>query len=248
MSASTAVITGAAGGIGQALVREFASAGYEVIGVDRQTSPAGLPCALYLQADLERTAAEERYAAEVFERVRAFLRGRGLDALVNNAAVQILGGAETLTRSDWHTTLDVNLIAPFVWTQALVAELEQAGGCVLNVSSVHARLTKKDFVAYATSKAALSGMTRALAVDLGSRVRVNAIEPAAIGTQMLKAGFAGNAQALAALESCHPAGRIGEPEEVAALARQVVETGGRFLHGACIALDGGISGTLHDPA
>jgi NAD(P)-dependent dehydrogenase (short-subunit alcohol dehydrogenase family) len=123
-----------------------------------------------------------------------------------------------------------------------------AKGCVINISSIHARLTKPNFVAYATSKAALSGMTRAMAVDLGGRVRVNAIEPAAISTDMLKAGFKDHPEQYAALEQCHPLGRIGTPEEVAALALSIVDGELRFLHGACVGMDGGISARLHDPA
>jgi NAD(P)-dependent dehydrogenase (short-subunit alcohol dehydrogenase family) len=246
-SARFAVVTGAAGGIGTALVREFDAAGYAVIATDLAPRPAGLPCRLYLEADLARTVADEAYATECFGHIAAALDGHGLAALVNNAALQILGGADSLSRDDWRRTLDVNLLAPFVWTQALLPALEHGRGSVVNVSSIHARLTKKNFVAYATSKAALSGMTRALAVDLGGRVRVNAVEPAAIATEMLKAGFAGLPQQYAALEGCHPAGRIGQPEEVAALVRNIIEGAG-FLQGACIALDGGIGGCLLDPA
>lgn len=117
---------------------------------------------------------------------------------------------------------------------------------MINISSIYARLTKANFVAYASSKAALSGMTRAMAVDLGGRVRVNAIEPAAIVTDMLKAGFAGAPERFAQLQDCHPQGRIGSPEEVAALAAAIASGELRFLHGACIAMEGG-SGRLHDP-
>ncbi len=95
--------------------------------------------------------------------------------------------------------------------------------------------------------AALSGLTRAMAVDLGGRVRVNAICPAAIHTPMLAAGFAERPDALAALHDAHPTGRIGLPEEVAHLARYLIAEAPDFLNGSCLGLDGGIAGRLHDP-
>lgn len=243
-----AVITGAAGGIGRALVAAFTAAGYRVLATDRCARPTDLPCADYVQADLAATVNDDAAAAEVFAQVRGRLDGGGLQALVNNAALQVLGGIDTLTRADWRATLDVNLLAPFFWTQALLPELEAARGCVVNISSIHARLTKNDFVAYATSKAALSGLTRALSVDLRGRVRVHAIEPAAIATDMLKAGFEGQPEAYARLQDCHPAGRIGTPEEVAATALWLATSAPEFLQGACIGLDGGIGNCLLDPA
>lgn len=242
-----AVVTGAAGGIGQAIVREFASAGYQVIATDRVPAPADLPAVEFVEIDLARTVNDDAYAREVFESIRVLLTGSGLAALVNNAAIQILGGVDSLTRNEWRTTLDVNLLAPFTWVQAFLPELEAAGGCVVNISSIHARLTKKNFVAYATSKAALSGMTRAMAVDLGRRVRVNAIEPAAIETEMLKAGFANDPDSYQKLLSCHPQGRIGLPSEIAAIARFLVQHETPFLHGACIGVDGAVASSLRDP-
>ncbi len=241
------LITGAGGGIGRALVDVFNEAGYAVIATDRDPQPAGLACAHYLQIDLARLAGDESYAQQQLTTIRALLEGMGLRALVNNAALQILGGADSLTRGDWRSTLDVNLLAPFLLTQGLLPELEAAKGCVVNIGSIHARLTKKNFVAYATSKAALAGMTRALAVDLGARIRVNAIEPAAIETEMLRAGFAGKPDLHAQLERCHPQQRIGQPEEVARLALAMVDGDMDFLHGACVGLDGGIGARLFDP-
>lgn len=242
-----ALITGAAGGIGQAMVQEFAANGYTVIATDRVPVPEGLGAHHYLQADLARTVTDEAYAEEIFSQIKTWLGNAGLAALINNAAVQILGGADSLTRSDWQQTLNVNLVAPFIWTQALLPALEHAKGSVVNISSIHAKLTKKNFVAYATSKAALSGMTRALAVDVGPRVRVNAIEPAAIATDMLKAGFEGQPDRYQELENCHPQLRIGQTEEVARLALAIVDGGMDFLHGACVGINGGISSRLFDP-
>lgn len=241
-----ALITGAAGGIGRALVSTFHGAGYNVIGIDIRPEPEQLPFSTYIQADLKRFVDDEPYAQEIRGTIIDSLNGTGLHALINNAAVQILGGASSIGREEWRRTLDINLLAPFFLTQSLLAEMEKCRGCVINISSIHARLTKDNFVAYATSKAALSGMTRALAVDLGHRIRVNAIEPAAVETDMLKAGFIDRPENYRLLAQSHPQQRIGKPGEIARLALAVVEGGVDFLHGACIGLDGGISGRLHD--
>ncbi|GAB3334312.1 SDR family NAD(P)-dependent oxidoreductase [Marilutibacter aestuarii] len=241
------VVTGAAGGIGQALVRGFVQAGSDVIAVDRVERPADLATDQYISCDLARTVRDPAHAGEIFAKVRAALGARPLDALINNAAIQILGSIESLDRDAWRDSLEVNLLAPFIWTQALLPELEASRGSVLNISSIHARLTKPGFVAYATSKAALSGMTRAMAVELGSRVRVNAIEPAAIDTPMLRAGFSGNAEGFSALESHHPVGQVGSAEGLASLAVAIVREGSGFLSGSLVGLDGAIAARLHDP-
>ena len=170
-----------------------------------------------------------------------------LKVLVNNAAVQILGDSAELTVASWQRTLEVNVLAPFLLTQALLQHLEHAKGSVINIASVHARLTKPGFVAYATSKAALVGLTRSMAVDLGKRVRVNAICPAAIATPMLLEGFDGNEAALEQLSSMHPVGRIGTPADVASAAIFLASDQAAFMSGAILGVDGGIGGRLHDP-
>jgi NAD(P)-dependent dehydrogenase (short-subunit alcohol dehydrogenase family) len=241
------LITGAAGGIGRALVSQFVAAGYDVIATDRLESPVDLECRVYIQADLAQLVRDTAYADRFLAEVRKETCPGQLHALINNAAIQILGGVNTLSREDWHISLDVNLLAPFILTQALLPELEAGQGAVLNISSIHATLTKKRFVAYAASKAALSGMTRAMAVDLGDRIRINAIEPAAIHTEMLADGFRDNPRGLVELGSHHPTGYIGQPEEVARLALMLCNGDLPFVNGACIALDGGIRSRLHDP-
>jgi NAD(P)-dependent dehydrogenase (short-subunit alcohol dehydrogenase family) len=240
------IITGAAGGIGKALVKTFTETGYAVLATDVAQKPEDLTCAHYEQCDLARSVDDEAYASTVFAHLRAALGLQPLAGLINNAAVQILGPVAQLDRAAWRKTLDVNLLAPFLWSQAFLPELEAARGSILNISSIHAKLTKPEFVAYATSKAALSGMTRAMAVELGARVRVNAIEPAAISTKMLKAGFANDPQAYAELEQYHPSGAIGGPDELARLAVLVLASE-NFLNGAALSFDGGISSRLHDP-
>lgn len=243
-----ALITGANGGIGEALCQTFSEGGYQVIATDRQPEAiAGLACAHYLPADLAQLVADEAYAENFFTQVRGCCADGQLQSLINNAAIQILGGADSLTRHDWRTTLDINLVAPFLLVQGLLPQLEAAQGSVVNISSIHAKLTKRNFVAYATSKAALSGMTRAMAVDLGPRVRVNAIEPAAIETEMLKAGFEGKKNEYGELEQRHPLGRVGKPNEIAKLALFLMDKSSNFIQGACISASGGINSCLNDP-
>jgi NAD(P)-dependent dehydrogenase (short-subunit alcohol dehydrogenase family) len=118
---------------------------------------------------------------------------------------------------------------------------------VINIASIHAGLTKPGFSAYSTSKSGLVGLTRSLAVELGAKVRVNAISPAAIDTPMLRDGFSENLAGLAELERIHPGGIIGTPTEVAELAFFMARNESKFLNGSIVGLDGGISGRLHDP-
>ncbi len=243
----TALITGASGGIGKALVKAFAEGGYRVLATDR-SGPADLSESVYyLSVDLERFVNNVAYADAVISEVMQYIGEQGLDVLINNAAIQILGGVDSLQRDEWKRSLDVNLTAPFFLSQALLMPLEKVGGSVVNISSIHAKLSKKNFVAYSTSKAALSGLTRSMAVDLGHRVRVNAIEPAAIETPMLVTGFSEHPEHLKELADCHPQQRLGTPEEIAALALAIAQNRFGFMHGACISLDGGIGCRLHDP-
>ncbi len=245
-SKSFALITGTCGGIGQALVKGFNNAGYSVIATDIKPLVGDLLCEKFLVADLQKIAEDESYANEFFSKVRAIIAGDGIKVLVNNAAEQILGGVTQLSRSDWYKTLHTNLLAPFFLIQAFLPELTKAQGSIVNISSIHAKLTKKNFVAYATSKAALSSLTRNLAVDLGGKVRVNAIEPAAVATSMLEAGFDGKKDILQQLNNLHPMGRIARPEEVAEAALFLASNKIGFLHGTCLELGGGIFSLLHD--
>lgn len=241
------IITGALGGIGQALCEEFHAHGFHVFALDKNNG--AVAAQNFFAVDIRDCVSEPSSRAALVDPIRAELAAKNLDlrGIVNNAATQILGGVDSLDYAAWDETLQTNLLAPFFLVQAFLPELEKARGAVVNISSIHEKLTKSGFVAYATSKSALSGLTRAMAVDLAGRVRVNAICPAAIHTPMLAAGFAQRPDAFAALHDAHPAGRIGLPEEVAHLARYLIAEAPDFLNGSCLGLDGGIAGRLHDP-
>lgn len=237
------IITGAAGGIGKVLSSEFIKAGYHVIASDFMDECPLSDFDSWVGIDLDRLCRESNYRQKIFKQIRKAAGNLNITSIVNNAALQKVKSTELLTVEDWNVTLNVNLIAPFLLIQAFLPQLKS----VVNISSIHAEQTKPGFSAYATSKAALNGLTRSLAVELGSSVRINTICPAAIATPMLTAGFANQEIDFSELEQMHPVGRIGKPEEVASLALFLVSDAAAFMNGTNIALDGGISSRLRDP-
>lgn len=247
MSTRAVLVTGACGGIGQAICARFQADGWFVVGTDREAqTPAHVSA--YVPADLQVVARDAAVREDFQRAILDEIGTRDLAVLVNNAAVQRLAPTDRLAIEEWQATLDVNITAPFVLTQMFCAQLRQARGCIVNVGSVHAQATKKEFAAYATSKAALHGFTRAAAVDLGPDIRVVCLAPAAISTPMLVSGFAGHEEKFAELASAHPVGRVGRPEEVAEAALYLSSPQAAFASGSVFYLDGGILSRLYDPA
>jgi NAD(P)-dependent dehydrogenase (short-subunit alcohol dehydrogenase family) len=140
------------------------------------------------------------------------------------------------------------VVAPFVLAKLFEELLRKARGSIINIGSIHSKLTKSRFCAYSTSKAALSGLTRALALEFSGEVNVNVILPGATRTAMLLAGFSEQPEKYQELESFQPVGRIAEPEEIAHLALFLCSDNARCITGADFPIDGGIGGCLHDPA
>lgn len=242
-----ALVTGANGGIGKAIATCFAENGYSVIATDITEFTVEAENIINLKIDLEQIVLDEHYANELAAQVKAITAGQGLTALINNAAIQMLGSVKEVTRKDWLTSMNVNVSAPFFMTQLFLNSLQRNKGAVVNISSIHALQTKRNFVTYATTKGALSSLTRNMAVDLGNAIRVNAIEPAAVSTDMLRAGFEGKEAQFKLLEAFHPIARIASPEEVAQLALFLCSEQSSFIHGACLNATGGIHGCLSDP-
>jgi NAD(P)-dependent dehydrogenase (short-subunit alcohol dehydrogenase family) len=237
------LITGVLGGIGSALALAFREAGYYVYGLDIQESEHHQADRL-IQFDLHEFSTNEAYRNEWKHTFNVLIPE--LHVLINNAAVQMLGSLDELKLDDWNHTMTVNLTGPLLLSQHFLEQLEDVNGSIINIGSIHQQLTKRKFISYATSKSALIGLTRALAVDLEGRVRVNAISPAAIETDMLLAGFDGNQGALDELRKIHPVQRIGRPQDVATMALFLASENSGFIHGANLSLDGGISSVLKD--
>ncbi|MDO8380296.1 SDR family NAD(P)-dependent oxidoreductase [Phenylobacterium sp.] len=242
-----AIVSGAAGSIGAATAAALRAAGYRTLGLDLAGPPTGVAFDAFVTADVGSFSADEAAGRAITSQILNHIGDAPVAALVNNAATQRLGSTADLSWQDWTDTLAVNISAPFFLAQALLPKLRAAKAVIVNVGSVHARATKPGFVAYATSKAALHGLTHALAVDLGPDVRVVGIAPAAIDTPMLRAGFEGDPDAFAQLEAVHPAGRIGTPQEAAMAIVWLASPAAAFMTGSILWLDGGVLSRLHDP-
>ncbi len=161
MAADVVVVTGSIGGIGSAIVERLAGEGMSVIGIDRVARDPG-PAYRHVTCDLASlvndSSVRSRFSADL-ARAHADLAGGPVVGLVNNAAEQVVKPALEIDIAEFRRSMDVNVLAPLVLSQLLHAELAAAGGAIVNVSSVHARLTKSGFCAYSTSKAALSGLS-----------------------------------------------------------------------------------------
>lgn len=240
------IVSGCNGGIGTAISRELRDKGYSLIGIDKvETDNPWL--SEFVRIDLVEIAnIESRYKWLADELDRS-IGSNKLAGLVNNAATQIIRPFAELTLRDYKMSMDSNLMAPIALTRICLNALVAAHGSVVNISSIHADLTKPNFSAYATSKGALNSLTKALAVELGDRIRVNAIAPAAIETAMLREGFEDDPEKLEDLKSFHPTKSIGTPEEIASLVLILIGSDSKFLNGSILGVDGGIRSKLHDP-
>jgi len=243
------MITGAAGGVGRATVETFAEKGWRVIGVDRAEFGEGFPAdGLFIQADIS----EPRNFETIFEQAMRFTKR--LDALVNNAALQIVKPLLETSVEEWDKVLASNLRAAFLGAQLAYPLLKDGGGgAIVNVSSVHAVATSANIGAYAASKGGLLALTRTMAIEFaGDNVRVNAILPGAVDTPMLRAGLsrdhAGNGSMTERLENLARktvSGKIGRPEEIAHAIYFLADNDqSSFMTGQSMVVDGGATAKL----
>lgn len=243
-------VTGVSGAIGKAVAGELSRVG-AVIGLDRvePDEDTNKLLANFVRVDLTELVDNEQELTRLRDLAQQVLKygDYSLKALVNVAAIQQLGALESISLESLKHSYTVNCVAPVALSQIFFEDMAEAHGVVVNIGSIHAKLTKSGFGAYAATKAALASLTRTMALDWGGRVRAVCIEPAAIDTDMLLAGFQDNPVAYQALQMVHPSGRIGHPSEVAKLVRFLASDDAPFINGQTIGIDGGIAGRLHDP-
>ncbi len=241
-----ALVTGAGSGIGRAIAARFLQEGAAVV-LCEQDRPAGEDAREELSSlgAVRLALLDVSREAEVAKAVAESLAWRGrLDVLVNNAGFLGAFGKpiEELDLALWQRTLDVNLTAPFLLAKHSAPHLRAQRGSVVNISSTRAEMSEPNTEAYAASKGGLSALTHALAISLGPEVRVNAIAPGWIATEAWKPRAQRSEPELRPIDHAqHPVGRVGRPEDVAALALYLVGSESDFMTGQVLTLDGGMT-------
>src|SRR5271165_6900105 len=238
-----AVVTGGAQGIGRRTAEVLAERGFALALIDLRMPDDTIRAiekrgseAIGLAGDIASEAIVERFAADVFKRFQR------VDVLVNNAGISLISPAETTSAQDYRRVLEVNLVAPFLLAKTFGTKMLEAGrGSVINVASVAGLLGIADRAAYNASKHGLIGLTRTLAAEWGGRgVRVNAVCPGWVKTEMDAADQARGTYADADITGRVPMGRFASPDDVArAIAYLADERESAFVNGHALSVDGG---------
>ena len=232
-------MTGSTRGIGRAIAEAFVSEGATVVLNARSEQSA--------RAAAQELGGASGIAADVSDEAgcgaliaRTLGEFGRIDVLVNNAGTSLAGPAEELAPEDWRRILDLNLSGPFYLCQhAARAMLAADGGVIVNVASVAAFTTPPLRVSYVAAKAGLVAMTKAMAAEWAPRIRVNAIAPGYVETDLLADLMAQGAVNRAVLEARAPYGRLGHPNEIAQAVLFLASDGAEYIHGVTLPVDGG---------
>ncbi|HEY1549220.1 MAG TPA: SDR family oxidoreductase [Kofleriaceae bacterium] len=220
----TCFVTGAAAGIGKAIAARFANASYRVATAD--INDVGVD----YQLDVADDVAVARVIDEVADKFG------GIDVVINNAGIADPGrkSIDELSATEWRRVIDVNLSGMFYVAKAAAPHLRKRKGCIVNITSTRAFMSEPNTFAYSASKGGIVALTHSLAVSLGPDVRVNAIAPGWIAT--------GDYDQLRKLDhDFHPVGRVGKPDDIAALALFLASDDAGFITGDVITSDGGVT-------
>lgn len=238
------VVTGASKGVGAAVAEAFHREGARVAIVDVDVAAgeelAGRlgPRAVFLRADVSSAAQVEQAFAQADQALGGF------HILVNNAGIQTYGTVTETSEETWDRTMGVNLKSAFLCAKAALPVIErEGGGVVVNMASVQSFLSQHNVAAYTTSKTAMLGLTRSIAVDYAPRIRCVAVCPGTVDTPMLDWAIRQSPDPDAVLQECkdmHPLGRIASPHEIADLVLFLSSPRAGFITGQYYRIDGGL--------
>ncbi len=252
LDGKTAVVTGAGSGIGQAIASTFASNGARVVALDRDLEAASgtvesIRAAGGAASALDCDVAIADSVEAAFARIDSDKNSQRIDILINNAGIANIGTVENTSEADFDRVYSVNVKGIFLCSRAAVRRmLASGGGVILNLASIASLIGLTDRFAYSMSKGAVLTMTRSIAVDYVKRgIRCNCICPARVHTPFvdgyLRATYPGReAEMFKQLSEYQPLGRMGTPEEVAALALYLCSDEASFITGQAYPIDGGV--------
>ena len=238
LTGKVVVITGAAGGIGRAMVRAFGERGAHLALVDRSRENETLARRLGAPHRAWTFDISDADAIAAFATECEAHFGR-IDVLVNNAGIGILAPAEDLPVDAWDTTMTINLRAPYLFARACAPAMFRNGwGRVVTIASQAGIVGIAEHVAYSASKAGLIGMTNCLALEWGPRgITANCISPTVVETELAKVGWAGEKGERARQEI--PTRRFAQPDEIALAALYLASDAAQMVNGANLVVDGG---------
>jgi NAD(P)-dependent dehydrogenase (short-subunit alcohol dehydrogenase family) len=248
LDGKTAVVTGAGRGIGRAIACLFAAEGAAVVVAARTASEGEETVSLIHQAGgtarfISTDVSQDAQVRDLItETVRTFGR---LDALVNNAGIGGPGKPLDETNEDeWDRVIDTNLKGCYLGMRYAIPHMRAAGGgAIVNLSSVLAEQTLPGCTAYTASKAAIIGLTKATALEVGrDGIRVNCIQPGSTDTPMMWEGLTENEriEVEPQVAAAAPLGKVGQPDEIARVALFLVSDASTFMTGASVLVDGGL--------
>ena len=236
----TVIVTGGSRGIGASIVKELAKCGYNVVLNYNKSEEAAMNIQKELcnqNINIEIFKADVSKRAEVKELVKFTLdKFKNVDILINNAGIDQIKLFTDITDDDWNTMMQVNVNSVFYCTQEVLENMiHNKKGCIINISSIWGSIGASCEVHYSASKAAIEGMTKALAKELGpSNIRVNSIAPGIVNTDMNK--YLAKEE-LEELKKEIPLGRIAEPDEIVKSVKWLIED--EYISGQIIAVNGG---------
>ncbi|UVC06810.1 SDR family oxidoreductase [Rhizobium sp. TH2] len=238
-----AIVTGAGGGIGSAIAKRLASDGAFVVVSDMNGDSASTVVAeieasggqaTAIVADIANGEPCRELIAKVIEQ-----KGR-VDILANNAGINRRGNIQAISEDDWRLSFAVNIDSMFHLCKAVIPHMiEAGGGAIVNIASQWGLYPAPNHIAYNVTKAAVASFTQNLGRDYAPhKIRVNAVCPGEIHTPMLEAGVRRSGRTIADLDKLVPFGRIGKPEEVAALVAFLASDEAEFMCGSLVEITG----------